>query len=274
MRFSVPVMLVACLAGAATPACNGSGCPKPGATPREHAEWEAVLAAKSVLTLDPAGAIAIKRDVHNQIVSLDAKPFADALNAVLTDPKRRFGLIEVDRKQATVGKPFSLGERFQGRYSLEGAAESVLGKDVKKLFDTLDRDPAFAEAICEIENKQLSDYGVITDLVTAPADGKELRFSYRYLAGSPIAGSSTYLVTQLEPGRSRVTEIFEYQERSTSFADFFATTGLKLHVQVVESQITQAATLGGGQIVQTDILHPAPPAPPLKPAAPTPSPAK
>jgi hypothetical protein len=267
MSTPVRCALACFLVAAVAPACNGSGCPKPSATPSEHAEWEAVLAKKAVLTLDPTGSIAIKRDVHNQVVSLDAKPFADALNAVLMDPQRRFGLIEVDRTRAAVGKPYTVGERFQGRYSLEGALEQALGNDIKTLFDSLDRSPAFAEAICEIENKQLSDYGVVTELVMTPPDAKEFRFSYRYLSGSPIAGSSTYVVTQLDPGKSRVTEIFEYQERSRAFADFFATSGLKLHLQVVESQITQAVIVGGGRVLETDIHHPAPP-PPAAPPAP------
>src|SRR5262249_42979080 len=162
-----------------------------------------------------------------------------------------FGLIEVDRKRANVKKPFTVGERFQGRYSLEGALAGALGDDVKRLFTTLDKDPAFAEAVCELENNNLSDYGVVSALVIRPPHAKELRFSYRYLSGSPIAGSSAFVVTQLEPGRSRVSQIFEYQERTRAFADFFATSGLKLHNQVVESQVTQALAVGGGKILES-----------------------
>ncbi len=265
------VLLLACVAGLSMPACGG--CPKPGATPREHAEWEAALDAKAVLTLDPAGSIAIKRDVHNEVVSVDAKALSAALSTVLTDPNRRFGLIEIDRKRASVGKPFTLGERFQGRYSLEGALETELGTAVKRLFDTLDRSPAFAETICGIENKELSDYGIVSELVTAPPDGKEYRFVYRYLSGAPVAGSSTYIITQLEPGQCRATEIFEYQEQSVAFADFFATSGIKLHLQVVESQIQQAATLAGGKITQTDMRLPSPSSPPAPSPPPAPAPA-
>ena len=253
MSPSLRSLFVVCVVAVSTPACAGSGCPKPGSTPKQHSAWEAALDAKAVLSLDPAASIAIKRDVHNQIVSIDAKPLADALNAVLMDPKRRFGLIQIDRKQATVGKPFSVGERFQGRYSLEGAIVGALGDDVKRLFDTLKKEPAFADAICEIENNHLSDYGVVSEIVLSPPDAREFRFSYRYLAGSPIAGSSTFVITQLEPGKSRVTQIFVYQEQSRAFADFFSTSGLKLHNQVVKSEISQAAALGGGEVLESDV---------------------
>jgi hypothetical protein len=263
MRTIVRSLLVAVALLAGLPACASSGCPRPGATPEAQARWETALDARVVLPLQPDAPISIKRDVHNLVVSADARPFADAFHAVLTDPNRRFGLIEVDRQRQSVGKPFAVGERFQGRYSLEGAVGQQLGPDVQRLFEDLDSDPDFREMVCEIENAHLSDYGVITELVLGPADAKELRFAYHYLSGSPIAGSSTFVVAQLGPGRSRVTQTFEYQEQTRSFADFFGAGGLAMHNGVVESQVVQAAALAGGKVVESDLRLPA--AAPVKP---------
>jgi len=60
----------------------------------------------------------------------------------------------------------------------------------------------------------------------------------------------------LGESRSRLTQIFEYQELDKSFVEFFATDGLKLHNQVVYSQAKQAADLIHAHIVDTDIPEP------------------
>jgi hypothetical protein len=265
MHTIVRSLLVAGALLAGLPACAGSGCPRPGSSPEARARWEGMLDAKVVLPLQPDGPIAVKRDVHNLVVSLDARPFADAFHAVLTDPARRFGFIEVDRKRQSLGKPFAVGERFQGRYSLEGLLGQEGWTDTEHLVASLESDPDFREMVCEIENASLSDYGVITELVLGPADAKELRFAYHYLSGSPIAGSSTFVITQLAPGRSRFTQTFEYQEQTRSFVDFFGAGGLAMHNGVVESQVVQAAALAGGKVLESDMRLPAarPGAPPV-----------
>jgi hypothetical protein len=253
MRSSIWVAAAIAITATQTGCAGTPGCPKAGFPASEKAEWAAALDKKEVLLLDGTKKINIKRDVHNIIVNVDAKPFADAFMTVMTDPKRRFGLIEVDRKPENVGKPFTLGERFQGRYGLVGAIKDQLGQDFANLFGPELRDPAYANLVCQIENDNTSDYGVLSDLVMGPPDAKEFRFAYRYLNGSPIAGSSTFTVLQLAPGTSRVTQIFEYQEQSQTFAMFFTAAGLKLHNQVVWSQVRQAVELAGGAIVSSDI---------------------
>ena len=43
---------------------------------------------------------------------------------------------------------------------------------------------------------------------------------------------------------SRLRQLFEYQEQTSSFATFFTKGGLRLHNQVVYSQAEQAAAAG------------------------------
>jgi hypothetical protein len=52
---------------------------------------------------------------------------------------------------------------------------------------------------------------------------------------------------------SSLTQIFEYQEQSPTFALFFSSGGLKLHNQVVYSQASQAAELIGAKVLSSDI---------------------
>jgi len=232
--------------------CHGGGCPRTTADARE--KWEADLDHRTELSLDATRDITIKRDVHTIVVGADAAKLAGAFHDVMRDPARHFGLIRVDRKQANIGKPFQMGERFQGRYELDEAVKKNLAPWEKKVFGELVDDPGVRALLCAIENQATSDYGVIAKLDLAPKDGLEYVLSYHYLSGSPIAGSSTFVVRPgPTPGTSSLTQIFEYQEQSASFANFFSTGGLKLHNQVVYSQVSQSAELIGAKIVSSDI---------------------
>jgi hypothetical protein len=234
-------------------ACNKSGCPTRSPTDA-RAKWEAELDKKTELVLDATRDITIKRDVHVLVVSADAPKLAAAFHDVMRDPKRRFGLIRVDRKQANLDKPFQLGERFQGRYEIDEALKKDLAPWAKKIFGELVEDPGVKAILCDIENQSTSDYGVIAKLDLAPkGDGQDFVLSYHYLSGSPIAGSSTFIVHPIAPGQSSLTQVFEYQELSPTFALFFSSGGLKLHNQVVYSQVSQAAELIGAKIVSSDI---------------------
>jgi hypothetical protein len=241
-------------------ACRG--CPT-SESPESRANWQAELTAKPLLALDPKKEITIKRDVHNVIVDVDAATFAAAFHDVMRDPARRFGLIRVDRLPQYRGKPFTMGEKFQGRYSIGAAIEKGLPDRLKRLFGEFADDRHVKEWLCRIENDNTSDYGMITQLDLEPPPGRAHVLRYEYLAGSPIAGSSTFVVrdildeaTLLRLGvsrASRLEQIFEYQEQSESFATFFSKGGLKLHNQVVWSQAEQSAAAAGGRVLRTDI---------------------
>ena len=232
--------------------CNKTGCPTRSSADA-RARWEAELDKKTELVLDATRDITIKRDVHVLVVSAEAPKLAAAFHDVMRDPKRRFGLIKVDRKQANLDKPFQLGERFQGRYEIDEALKRDLAPWAKKIFGELVEDPGVKAFLCDVENQATSDYGVIAKLDLSPKDGQEYVLSYHYLSGSPIAGSSTFVIRQVSPGTSSLTQIFEYQELSPTFAVFFSSGGLKLHNQVVYSQVSQAAELIGAKIVSSDI---------------------
>jgi hypothetical protein len=234
--------------------CGGSGgCPTPKAPPGGSSTWETLLDQKKELVLDPKRDITIKRDVHSIVVAADADKLANAFHDVMRDTKRHYGLIRVDRKQANIGKPFQVGERFQGRYQLDEAIKKDLAPWEKKIFGELVDDPGVRTAICNIENQSSSDYGIIAQLDLNPKDGQDYVLSYHYLEGSPIAGSSTFVISKVSPGVSKLTQIFEYQEQTHTFALFFTSGGLKLHDQVVYSQASQAAQLLGVKVVSSDI---------------------
>jgi hypothetical protein len=232
----------------------GGACPAAASSAGAQGKWEGELDKKKELALNPASEITIKRDVHSIVVSTDADKLANAFHDVMRDPKRHFGLIKVDRKQANVGQPFKIGERFQGRYQVDQAImKDLRGAWAKKVFGDFTKDPGVEDFLCRVENQATSDYGTIARLELSPKPGEDYVLSYRYLEGSPIAGSSTFVVSQVAPGVSKLTQIFEYQELSLTFALFFSSGGLKLHDQVVYSQVSQAAEVLHAKIISTDI---------------------
>jgi len=250
--FSKTSTLFAIAACACVGGCAKTGCPTK--CPSEaRTQWEAALDAKTELVPDAKREITIKRDVHTIVVGSDAGKLAAAFHEVMRDPKRRFGLIRVDRKLANADKPFQLGERFQGRYEIDEALKKDLAPWSKKIFGDFVKDPGVQAFLCDLENQATSDYGVIAKLDLNPKAGDDYVLSYHYLSGSPIAGSSTFVVHQVSPGVSSLTQIFEYQELNSSFATFFSTGGLKLHDQVVTSQVSQAADLIGAKVLSSDI---------------------
>ena len=232
--------------------CRGS-CPTPDVQDREPNAWEAQLERRVELRLNPSSTITIKRDVHNIEIDVEAGRFADAFHQVLRDPNRRFGLIRVDRERRNRDKPFHIGERFQGRYELDEAIRQNFRGWGRTFFGNLVNIPEVKEWLCRIENEATSDYGVIARLEMSPPAGEPYVLEYHYLDGSPIAGSSTFIVAPLGPSRCRLTQVFEYQELTLTFATFFSAGGLKLHDQVVMSQATQAAALVGGHVLTSDI---------------------
>jgi len=241
------------LAIASVLGCKPAACPGPQASAASQNQWEAALDARKELVLDANREITIKRDVHSVVVAADVDKLAQAFHEVMRDPKRRYGLIRIDRKQANIGKAFTVGERFQGRYDLDEALRRDLEPWEKKIFGELAQDPGVRSILCDIENQNTSDYGVIAQLNLTPKEGEEYVLSYHYLEGSPIAGSSTFVVSQVSPGVSKITQVFEYQELTSAFALFFSSGGLKLHNQVVYNQASQAAAILGAKVVSSDI---------------------
>ncbi|HTV22432.1 MAG TPA: hypothetical protein VMG12_27275 [Polyangiaceae bacterium] len=251
------------LAGAlASTACASAPCPD-SQRPADAASWARELRERQPLTLDYRSDISVKRDLRDVIVDVEAARLAPAFHQVMTDAARRFGLIRVDRLPENQGKPFSLGEKFQGRYEVDQAVIQQLHGHLRDWFgDFADSDPVRAW-VCQIENGHTSDYGIISELTLSPPPGKEYVLEYRYLDGSPIAGSSRFTVSDItDPDvlarhgihqGSRLRQLFEYQERTSSFATFFTKGGLRLHNQVVFNQAEQAAVAAGGKVVASDI---------------------
>jgi hypothetical protein len=242
--------------------CCVHGCPT-SKSPDGVADWEMELRNKQPLRIDYSSSLTVKRDLHDVIVDVEASKYAAAFHQVMIDPQRRFGLIHVNRLRENTGKPFTLGEHFQGRYDVEAAVEQQLKGKLKQWFGELADSPEVQALLCDIENRHTSDFGVISLLELSPPPGKDYVLQYRYLEGSPIAGSSTFSVTALTDPEllakygvqqaTRLRQVFEYQETKTSFAGFFSKGGLRLHNQVVFAQADQAATAAGGKVLESDI---------------------
>ncbi len=257
------------LVGSAFVCGCGASCPKAAATGGHDNKWEQALAAKVELRLEPRNPITIKRDVHYFDIAVDADLFARKFHEVMRDPNRRFGLIEVDRPATERGQSFhhippagpddstcgKTSSRFQGRYRIE---------DTSPIWEKLSHYAPARDALCDFENENTSDYGVICALNLPPDPkpgeahahpkvGDHYEFEYHYLSGSPIAGSSRFEVAQIADNQCRLTQIFEYQEQHEVFAAFFANGGLTLHDNVLSSQVLQTAAALNVTILHTDL---------------------
>jgi hypothetical protein len=246
----------------------GVGCCSSGACPASRSasdvgNWEAELGERPPLAINTATDISVKRDVHDVLIAAEASAYAASFQQVLQDPARRFGLIRIDRLRANVGKPFTLGEKFQGRYVVEDAVKQRLRGKLREWFGDFADHEEVQRWLCSIENQLTSDYGSISRLELAPPPGKDYVLEYTYLRGSPIAGSSTFYVSDISDPDTlakygvahvvRLRQIFEYQELTSDFATFFTKGGLRLHDQVVFSQAEQAASAIGAPILDSDI---------------------
>jgi hypothetical protein len=105
-------------------------------------------------------------------------------------------------------------------------------------------------AVRSVEDAFTSDYGELAelDVVSFPA-----RVKYVYLEGSYIAGSLAFQVEEAGPDRCRVEQTWLYQEIRTPYVMWVGTSVLRMHLQVVWSQIEQAARSVGAQILESDI---------------------
>jgi hypothetical protein len=207
------------------------------------------LSRRDPLPVDPAATIAVKRDVHELIVDTDAATFARAFREVLIDPGSTFGLIRVKRPAARVGQDFAVGERFQGCFSLERAALGRLPRRARGVASRLLASRPAAALLRLLEDALLSNYAEVVAIDDAPGPGQPYRIEYRYLDGTPIAGSSVFTIEELGDGRCRVRQVFEYQEVNAVALATFQRFGLKYHDQVVQREIEQAAARAGARVV-------------------------
>lgn len=217
--------------------------------------WEAELARRAVLPLQLDSPITIKRDVRSFEVTASAPAFAASFGASMADPDRAFGLVRVMRPRAELGKPFSVGQRFQGRFSVH---ELLWQRPENQIW--LERMTGWSRhsnlgrvmsgAVRSMEDALTSDYG---ELVTLELNQFPARVKYVYLEGCYIAGSSEFVVHEFGPGRCRVEQTWEYQELRTPYVLWVGTSVLRMHLQVVWSQIEQAAGSIGAHIIDADV---------------------
>jgi hypothetical protein len=196
------------------------------------------LLGRAPLPVNPARPIAIKRDVHEFEIAAPAERFARAFEEVVTDPASTFGLIRVKRPADRLGQRFTRGERFQGSFSFELAA----GPRLAWLFALR----PVARVATWLEDQFMSDYAEIVEF-------EPLRLRYRYLDGTPIAGSSTFTIEPLGPDRCRFTQIFEFQEINGIALRTFQSFGLKYHDQVVWQQVRRAAAKANAAVLSRTI---------------------
>src|SRR5262249_3671522 len=193
--------------------------------------------------VDPQKPIAVKRDVHELVVDVEAARFAAAFRDVVTDPESTFGLIRVKRPAERMGRDFAVGERFQGCFSLELAAGRRLPWLARLLAK---RGPQ--KLVTWIEDQMLSNYAEVVSIEARPGDVHVL--VYRYLEGTPIAGSSEFVIEPAGPGRCRVRQIFEYQEGNAFALGTVQSIRLKWHAGVVKMDIEKAASRPGGRATE------------------------
>jgi hypothetical protein len=196
------------------------------------------LARRKVLAIDPAVSIAVKRNVHEFVIDAPAARFARAFHDVMSEADATFGRLEVRRDPARAGKPFVVGERFQGCISL-----GLSFPRVRRLADRI----GLGGLLTRIEDEMLSDYSEITELEES---SDSFRAAYVYLSGCPMAGESRFEVTPLRD-RCRLVVEFSYQEISSVAILVVHRLGALLHDRVVIEQIERAAKRAGGKVVSS-----------------------
>jgi hypothetical protein len=187
------------------------------------------LGARAPLEVDPRRAVAIKRNVHELVIDAPAARLAAAFHDVMTEPDARFGRIDVRRAPERRGTKFTVGERFHGCLSIAGS--------FPRLARVLDR-IGLRRLVTWFEDAVLCDYAEITTLVESE---RSFTASYRYLAGSPIAGESRFTITPLGPDRCRLEALFAYQEISPLAVLVLQLFAARLHDHVVVEQVERAA---------------------------------
>ncbi len=186
------------------------------------------LRSRAPIAVDPARPIAIKRNVHEAAIAADADAFAAAFRAVLAEDTD-FGAIRVKRLPGRDGAAFAVGERFAGAVSL-----AALGLRLP------------ARLADWVEDRFLSDYAELTEL--GPRSAR-----YVYLAGTPLAGQSTFVVEPDGPGRCRFVQTFEYQEVGAAAIFALHLFGVRAHDRMTAEQLRRAAARIAAPILSTTL---------------------
>jgi hypothetical protein len=202
------------------------------------------LAARGVLALDARRSIAIKRNQHEVVLAAPIDDVVATLSAQLSRPGASFGVIDVRRAAARVGKPFELGERFESVVCIERLLTGRLGLLGRWLEPVL-RSRAWAF----IAERFIGDFAEVSLLELSGPGPRRVR--YRYLEGCPMAGDSEYLVEALGPDRTRVRVTFTFQELGALAITILHRFGLRVHDDAVRAQITAVAEQLGVEIVSS-----------------------
>jgi hypothetical protein len=188
------------------------------------------LAGRRPLHLDAGRPFAIKRSVHVLEVDCSPEALAAALREVLAEPGEALGGVVLRRLPERVGRPFEVGERFHGCLTLGGIARAWPLRGLARW----------------VEDRFLSDYAEIVEI-------EPLRFRYRYLSGTPIAGRSTLSLERAEPGRTRVEATFEFQEVRALALGALHRFALRRHDGAIDAQVRKAAARAGARILESTI---------------------
>jgi hypothetical protein len=204
------------------------------------------LARRRPLAVAPARGVAIKRNVHEFVIGCDADRFAAAFADELGRDGARFGLVEVRRPEERAGRAFAPGERFHGCVRLAALADRWRRRRAHAIARGLCAALARTRLGAWLENAALSDYAEIVEL-------EPRRVVYRYLAGTPMAGTSTFLVEPLDGARCRLTVIFEYQELGGLAISVLHRFGVQMHDEVTLEQARAACRRAGAPLVATTV---------------------
>jgi hypothetical protein len=209
------------------------------------------LALRAPQVIDAARAAAIKRNVHELDLDVDACRFARALGDVMRDPRAQFGLVRLRRARDRVGRDFARGERFEGCFSVRAAAAAWgAPRWLGRVLALAER----AGALAWFEQRFAADHSEITQLALDPDDDGVRRVAYRYLAGTPLAGESVYTIAPRGPRACRLEVAFTYQETTAAAVSLLHRFGIRQHDLAVRAQAELAAARAGGRVVASTII--------------------
>ncbi|MCA9519959.1 MAG: hypothetical protein KC609_03260 [Myxococcales bacterium] len=172
--------------------------------------------------------MALKRNEHLFDFTHPVVEVAAALEAVLVQPGRDFGGLEIRRLPGLGGSPFRVAERICGTFRLEQLLPSIR---------RVEGSATVAAMVAWVEERLLSD---VAEIIVLDRDQPNPTFRYRYLEPSPIAGESCYRVEPSSDG-ARVRVTFSFQERNWPAMFVMQLFGVSAHDRVVAEQMRAVA---------------------------------